>query len=366
MPPKKKTDRPIAEIRRDLTAVDRKIVALISDRTELTKRLYEKADYAEGANENAGWVPGPEELKPDEAGVTQLLIEIAAYCRSKNTTRKIAYLGPKFSYSYLAAKKKFGESNHLIPLGTIAAIFDSVINGESKFGIVPLENSTDGRIADSLTMFSKTEVAIFGEVHLPVNHCLVGQGQLADVREIRSKAQALSQCRQWIAKSFPIEVETVPTKSSTEAAEYVARKGKQSSAAIASREAAVALGLNIISEGIEDQKGNLTRFAIILDPKSNSESLPKKTGHDKTSLMFEVPHQPGALADVMNVFKRAKLNLTWIESFPKPDVFSEYNFFVELQGHQDEVRLRNAFKQLKKKTSSLSVLGSYPELAGND
>ena len=278
MPPKKKTNRPIAEIRRDISTVDKKIVKLISDRTELTKLLYEKTDGAEAENKTAGWIPGPEELKPDEVGVTQLMIEIAAYCQSKNTTRKIAYLGPKFSYSYLAAKKKFGESNHLIPLGTIPAIFDSVINGESKFGIVPLENSTDGRIADSLTMFSKTDVAIFGEVHLPVNHCLVGQGQLADVREIRSKAQALSQCRQWIAKSFPIEVETVPTKSSTEAAEYVARKGKQSTAAIASREAAVALGLNIITEGIEDQKGNLHVLPSSLTQNQTANHYRKKQG----------------------------------------------------------------------------------------
>lgn len=366
MPPKKKTDRSVAGIRRDIKVVDRKLIELIAERADSTRLLFEKADNSAAEKESAEWRPDFEALKLSDSGVKQLLIEIAAYCQSKNATRKIAYLGPKFSYSYLAAKKKFGESNHLIPLGTIPAIFDSVINGESKFGIVPLENSTDGRIADSLTMFSKTEVAIFGEVHLPVNHCLVGQGQLADVREIRSKAQALSQCREWIAKSFPIEVETVPTKSSTEAAEYVARKGKQSTAAIASREAAIALGLNIIAEGIEDQKGNLTRFAIIVDPKQNSDSLPKKTGHDKTSLMFEVPHQPGALADVMNIFKRAKLNLTWIESFPKPDAFSEYNFFVELQGHRDEVRLRNAFTQLEKKTSSFSVLGSYPEFSVSD
>ena len=366
MPPKKKTNRSVAGIRRDIKAIDRKIVELIAERAASTVLLFEESGPETEGKESADSLPDFETLKLSDSGVKQLLIEIAAYCQSRIVTRKIAYLGPKFSYSYLAAKRKFGESNHLIPLGTISGIFDSVMNGESKFGIVPLENSTDGRIADSLTMFSKTEVAIFGEVHLPVNHCLVGQGQLADIREIRSKAQALSQCRDWIAKSFPIEVETVPTKSSTEAAEYVARKGKQSTAAIASREAAVALGLNIIAEGIEDQKGNLTRFAIIGDPKKNSESLPKKTGHDKTSLMFEVIHQPGALADVMNVFKRAKLNLTWIESFPKPDVFSEYNFFVELQGHRDEVRLRNAFNQLEKKTSSFSVLGSYPEFSVSD
>ena len=132
-------------------------------------------------------------------------------------------------------------------------------------------------------------------------------------------------------------------------------------AAIASSQAAIGLELNVISPNIEDQKGNMTRFAVIVNPENPKIELPGKTGNDKTSIMFGIPHKPGSLADVINIFKRAKLNLTWIESFPKPGAFSEYTFFAEFQGHQKEVKVRNALASLDKKTEELTLLGSYPE-----
>lgn len=354
----KQTHRSKATIRRDIRDIDKEIIAAVCKRIELAKELQADGEAKENALD---WIPkvvgSSNGLKKEDGA--RLLLEIQSLCQKQLPTKKISYLGPKFSYSYLAATSEFGSFKTLEPLRSITAVFESVMSGQSTCGVVPLENSTDGRIADTLTMFSTNAVRIVQEIHLPVGHCLVGLGKLSEIREIRSKAQAISQCRGWLAENLSSDVVTVAVNSSAEAAADAKKRGT-SVAAIASQEAAVGYGLRVIRQGIEDQSGNLTRFAVIADPAKDFIKVPKKTSCDKTSIMFEVPHQAGALADVMNVFKRAKLNLTWIESFPKPEVFSEYTFFAEFQGHRDEVRVRNALRMLERKTEQLTFLGSYP------
>lgn len=348
-----------AVIRRKIRALDRKILGSIDERALLVKKL---AELSSGSSDYSDSIDIPDKATPNvpRLQAEQLLRQIDGFCQSQVRSRQVSYLGPIYSYSYLAAAQHFGTGTELKPVNTIAAVFEQVATGKSMFGVVPIENSTDGRIADTLTMFSQHPVSICREIHLPIHHCLIGEGKLGDIREVRSKSQALSQCRNWLDQTFGSRVRLVATTSSSDAAQDARDQGK-SVAAIASREAAIGLGLKVIAPNIEDQSGNLTRFAVIVSAERDDVRLPGKTGHDKTSVMFSIPHRPGALADVINLFKRARLNLTWIESFPKPGAFSEYTFFAEFQGHKDEARVKKVLLNLEKKTEELSLLGSYPE-----
>jgi len=194
-------------------------------------------------------------------------------------------------------------------------------------------------------------VKICGEVPMPIHHNLLAKCSQAKVTEVHSKPQALSQCREWIAKNLP-QARIVPTPSTTAAAQLA--ETQDGVAAIASEQAGVEYGLDVLAAAIEDNKQNVTRFAVI-----GREPAPR-TGDDKTSFMFELRHEPGALADTMAIFKRNRLNLTWIESFPKQGSPNEYIFFVELLGHQSDLRVRRAFDSMQKKTVKLETLGSYP------
>jgi chorismate mutase/prephenate dehydratase len=178
----------------------------------------------------------------------------------------------------------------------------------------------------------------------------MGRGTRNDVREVFSKPQALSQCRDWLAKHLP-QAALRETTSTTAAAEIAAEK--PGAAAVASRQAAVNYQLDILAPNIEDNLNNVTRFAVI------GQQIYARTKSDKTAVMFQVEHKPGALADAMNLFKRHRLNLTWIESFPIPGVPSEYLFFVELEGHEGEPRVKKCLALLGKKAVRLEVLGSY-------
>ncbi len=242
-----------------------------------------------------------------------------------------------------------------MPVGTIAAVFEEVEQGQAEFGVVPLENSTDGRIADTLDNFARREVRICGEVQLRIHHNLLGTGARGDVEEVQSKPQAISQCRNWLARHMP-QARIVEVASTTAAAQ--AAKEKPGVAAIASRQAGVHYSLSVLAANIEDNPSNVTRFAVLGNVPE------KRTGDDKPALMFELAHKSGALADAIAVLKRHRINLTWLESFPMPgrDEASpegRYLFFVEFVGHRDEVRVRRALASLEKKAKRLVVLGSY-------
>lgn len=368
-PRKRDPARTPTRIRQEILALDRVLLETIQQRLDL---------FSEWAAESAPddppletmdeqWlrkvIPSgavPKSLNWTISTAQSLLLPIERFCQAHVAPTQVTYLGPIYSYSYLAAAECFGEFQDLVPVNSIAAVFDQVAQGKSDFGVVPIENSTDGRIADTLTMIAQHAIAIYREVHLPIHHCLIGSGNLEDIREIRSKAQALSQCRNWLDRTFSPKVKRVAADSSSDAARDALDGGKHV-AAIASRQAALGLNLRVIASDIEDQPDNRTRFAVIVNPEHPRIQLPGKTGQDKTSIMFEIPHRPGALADAINVFKRARLNLTWIESFPKPGAYSEYTFFAEFQGHRQEARVRNALVNLEKKTDTMTVLGSYPD-----
>ena len=350
--------------REKIAKIDQDLVSLAEKRIELMRRwgLEFRADPKNVDRPPEIWEQIPlslelaKELGP-ESQLTQTLasellrsmVGTTHYSLAKPTP--VAYLGPMYSYSYLAATQYFSSSAQLSPVTSIAAVFDEIVRNQAEYGVVPIENSTDGRIVDTFTMFAKVQVGICGEVLLPIHHCLLGRCKRDEIREVYSKPQALSQCRNWLNQHLP-DVKLIEIGSTTAAARLAAEKN--GIAAVASHEAGVHYGLNVIQKNIEDNPNNLTRFAII------GHQSPARTGQDKTSLMFQIPHLSGALAKAMQTFSKAKLNMTWIESFPIPGNSSEYLFFIEFEGHQQDKSVASAIASLGEQTIRLEVLGSYP------
>ena len=192
---------------------------------------------------------------------------------------------------------------------------------------------------------------IVAEVRLRIHHNLLANCEQQKIRRVYSKEQALSQCRNWLSKNVP-QARLIPVSSTSVAAETALRE--EGAAAVASRQAAVRYGLRILFSNIEDSPYNETRFAVI-GPEEMARS-----GHDKTAVMFKIPHHPGSLVDALDVFKQTKLNLTWIESFPAKGPGSEYVFFVDFEGHQDDPKVKRALASLREHCEQLSILGSYP------
>lgn len=358
-----------------LRKLDRQLVELLNERAAAAIANGELAEARgeSAAEQSASAVADPAVLKyavdnndgPLSAAAIQAVFrELLSGIRSANQPIRVAYLGPAYTYSHLAAIARFGQSAELLPVATIASVFDEVEQGHAQYGVAPIENSTDGRVADSLERLARLNessssaegplirVQICGEVPLRIHHCLLGRGARSEIRRVCSKPQALSQCRNWLATHLP-GVKLEPASSTAEAASLAA--AEPDTAAIGAEQAAVNHGLSVLARNIEDNSENVTRFAVI------GAEAAERTCKDKTALVFEAPHEPGALADAMAIFKRHRLNLTWIESFPIPAARGRYLFFLEFQGHPAELRVKRAIASLKKKSLRMSLLGSYAE-----
>lgn len=281
--------------------------------------------------------------------------ELMSGSRSLQQPLRVASLGPLYSYSHVAALAKFGRAVEHVPAGSISAVFEEVNRRRVHLGIVPLENSTDGRIAETLDMFSRLpEIKIRAEVRLRVHHCLLGKGEQGMVRRVYSKDQAISQCREWLSKNLPGAV-IVPVVSTAAAAELAARE--ETAAAIAGKAAAEGYQLKVLASNIEDRANNTTRFAVI------SERSEQPTGKDKTTLMIRLPNHAGSLVQAFRAFEKNGVNMTWIESFPinnGKDGTQSYAFFVDIIGHHHEKNIQNAIAEARKKCERLEILGSYP------
>jgi chorismate mutase/prephenate dehydratase len=356
----KSASRPVnvAALRTRIDRLDKELVKLMNERAQLAVEIG-RAKSVEG---QAAYLPSrEEEVLTQIAAVNRgplaertlraVFNELICGARAIGQDQRVAYLGPAYSYSHLAALHRFGHAVDLVPVGTIAAVFDEVNRGQATYGLVPIENSTDGRIADTLEMFTRVPARICGEVQLPIHHYLLAKCTRAEVEEVYSKPQALSQCRNWLSKHLP-QARLVEITSTSTAAKLA--QDKPGAAALASLQAGTHYGLDVLAEKIEDNPGNTTRFAVI------GKNSAQRTGRDHTALMFEIPHRPGALADAMNVFKRNRLNLTWIESFPIMASPGSYLFFVELDGHESDIKVRRAMESLGRKAVKLDLLGSFP------
>jgi chorismate mutase/prephenate dehydratase len=288
---------------------------------------------------------------PNDA-LKPLFREIMSASLSLEEPMKVACLGPLATFTHLAAMRHFGSSFNFIPLNSIKAVFESVETKEAEYGVVPIENSNEGVVSHTLDMFMDYDLKINAEVMLEVSHNLMSRkGDRIKVKRIYSHPQAAAQCRGWLEHNMP-GIPVIESSSTAMAAEMASKNNE--TAAIASELAARTYDLHFIEKHIEDSRRNFTRFLVI------GEDCPPRTGNDKTSVMFSVKDKPGALYDILTPFKRAKINLTKIESRPSKRKAWEYIFFIDMQGHVKEKRVVSAIDAVKEDCLFLKVLGSYP------
>src|SRR6266851_3571487 len=356
-----KTLAHIKSLRSQIDKLDLQILKLVNDRADSAGEIGRLKN--ESSSEVFNPVREEEVLKNvieankgplDEITIRAVFREIISGSRALQKIIKVAYLGPEYSYSHLAAVERFGHAVEYMRVGSIMSVFEEVNRSHVDYGVVPLENSTDGGVSDTLDMFMRLpHLKICAEVRLRIHHNLLANCDQEQIRRVYSKPQALAQCRNWLSKNLPhADLKDV---SSTAVAAQLAQQ-EPGAAGVASRQAAVKYGLRILFSDIEDYTYNETRFAVIGHLEAN------RSGTDKTALMFKVPHNPGSLVEALDVFKSNKLNLTWIESFPAKSESgkSEYMFFVDFEGHVEDPKVKRALQALEKHCEQLVVLGAFP------
>jgi len=287
----------------------------------------------------------------DEA-LRALYREILSASLSLENPLTVAYFGPVATFTHLAALRHFGSSAEFIPVESIKDVFEAVDAGKAEFGVVPIENSTEGVISYTLDMFMDYELKIAAEIMLDISHNLLSKsGDKGKIKRIYSHPPATAQCRRWLEANMP-GIPVMESTSTARAAELASKE--DTAAAIASELAAKVYDLNFVEAHIEDSKHNVTRFLVI------SKESYQRTGKDKTSIMFSIKDRPGALYDILSPFKKAKINLTKIESRPSRRKAWEYIFFVDMEGHIEDKKLRKAIENMKDGCLYLKILGSYP------
>lgn len=278
--------------------------------------------------------------------------EIFSVSRSLEEPLKIACLGPLATFTHLAAVKHFGTSALYIPEESIKAVFEAVSRDRSHFGVVPIENSTEGVVSYTLDMFMDFDLYISEEIMLEINHNLLSiSGDRTKIKRIYSHPQATAQCRRWLEKNMP-GIEIIEATSTARAAELASKD--PDGAAIAGDLAAQYYNLEYIERYIEDFKDNYTRFLVI------AKTTVPKTGKDKTSIMLSLKDRPGALHDLLTPFKKEKINLTKIESRPSKTKAWQYIFFIDLEGHIEDPKVKKALERVKEICLDFKFLGSYP------
>lgn len=288
---------------------------------------------------------------PNDA-LKSIFREIISACLALESPMKVSFLGPKATFSHLATMQQFGLSAELVPMKSIPAVFEEVEKGRALYGVVPVENSTEGVVSHTLDMFVESNLQITAEVLLEVHHDLLSRtGRIEDIKKVYSHAQPIAQCRQWLDENLP-GIPTVDVASTAVAAQIVS--DDYTSAAIASELAASIYDLKVVRNRIEDQVNNFTRFLTI------SRKGCGRSGNDKTSIMFSVKDEPGILCRMLEPFAKRGINLSKIESRPFKKKAWEYIFFLDLFGHISDANVIEALDELKQCCQFLKILGSYP------
>jgi chorismate mutase/prephenate dehydratase len=351
--------RKLGELRDGIDRIDQQMLRMLNERMNLAKEIG-RIKVA------AGLVPfDPSREETVYAGLSQanqgplsdfslraIYREILAASRVLQHSLEVAFLGPEWTYSHLAARSLFGHSAQYAPLPSLEDVFDSLVKGKVHAGIVPIENSLEGGVARTMDLLYECEVQVVRECYLEVSHYLAGKPvSLDDVRRVYAHPQTLGQCRHWLLETLRhVELQEC---SSTAQAARLARED-QAGAAICNLFAAHHYQLNILAQRIEDQPGNITRFFAL----ANHFNPP--TGHDKTSILFAVPDQPGALHAALEPFTRGRLNMTRIESRPSRTSAWQYLFYADVEGHRDDPAIHQTLEALRQRVNFLKVLGSYP------
>jgi chorismate mutase/prephenate dehydratase len=277
--------------------------------------------------------------------------EIMSSALSLEKTMTIAYFGPEATFTHQAAIRKFGSSLSYTPHKTIADVFTEVSRGRADYGVVPVENSTEGFVTHTLDMLVDSELKIVAQIILPIQQCLISKVKLDRIKKVYSHPQPIAQCREYIQTRLH-HVEMVETSSTTRAAELAAQE--PASAAIASVLAAERYGLNILEKDIQDSSNNATRFFVL------GRQCSPPTGRDRTSLILSIAHKVGALHKALSVFSKHGLNMTQIDSRPNKRKAWEYFFFVDCDGHFHDPKVAKALTELQTSCAFIKVLGSYP------
>ena len=353
---------PLSQLRDRIDAIDEQILQLINQRATCAIEVA-KTKVAQG-EQGCFYRPDRESLVlrrikqlnqgplSDDTAM-RFFRELMSACLALEKPLDIAFLGPEGTFTQQAAIKHFGHAVNTVPAATIAEIFNVVENGHCQFGVVPVENSTEGTISYTLDRFVSSPLKICGEVEIRVHQNLLTTSEsLKDITEVLSHQQSLAQCRRWLDNNLP-HVKRTEVSSNAEAAKQAAQS--KNKAAIAGKLAAELYGLNIIEHNIEDESNNTTRFVII------GQQVSASTGHDKTSLLVSTGNQPGALYKILEPFAQFSIGMQHIESRPSRQGLWDYVFFIDIEGHAEDEKVAMALDTLKTRVRMLNILGSYPK-----
>ena len=358
------TDISLDSLRDKIDSVDRQLLELISDRAKLAQQVAKvKTDLGESTafyrpDREASVIKrvlehnqGP--LSDEE--MARLIREVMSACLALEQQLQVAFLGPSGTFTEEAAYKHFGHSIKTLATASIDDVFREVESDNANYGVVPIENSTQGIVNSTLDMFLESELSIVGEVELRVHqHLLSNVENFSDISVVYSHQQSLAQCKKWLETKLP-GVKRVPVSSNADAAKRAA--AEENAAAIASETAAAVYDLVIQFRNIEDSPDNTTRFLIV----GKQEVAP--TGDDKTTLLISARNKPGALYNLLQPLAKNNVSMTRIESRPSHCVNWEYVFFLDLEGHLKNDTIHNCIAELQEEADLLKVLGSYPRAA---
>lgn len=350
------------EIRIQIDTIDDYILDLISKRIELVKEvgkikhannesIYRPEREASILSRLAG-INETKSLGLNKEVIDAIYLEIFAVSRYIERPELIAYLGPEGSFTHQAAESRFGSVANYLSLATIGAVFDSLSRKSVKYGVLPIENSNDGIVGETIDNLGQKDVKIIGELNMRIKQCLATRAtELGQIKRIYSKDIAWLQCRSTLEKYDLAEIEFISVASTAKAAHLVANE--PNSAAICSELAAKLNALPILLDSIEDNSSNTTRFLIL------SDYITKPSGNDKTSILLQLENRPGALRKALSIFEAQNVNLYKIESRPLRGKGFEYQFFIDCEGHIDNDSVKKTFSKFK----NLKWLGSYPRSA---
>jgi chorismate mutase/prephenate dehydratase len=354
----------LAELRAGIDRADDGILALLNRRAGLVGEVaelkaalevpfYVPSRERQIAERLSAANPGP---FPTEA-IRAVFQEIFSACLSMEKRVRVAYLGPEGTFSHMAVKQQFGLSAIATPIGTIPAVFDEVARGSADFGVVPVENTTEGGIIHTFDTFLDSDLKISAEIALEIHMCLLGRAglTLSEIERVYSIPVAAGQCKRWLAGHLP-RATVVESRSTAEGARQAHDDAR--GAAVASEIAARLYDLVVLQRNIEDSSHNMTRFLIVGKQQAD------RTGHDKTSLLLVTRDEPGILYKVLGAFAQRGINMSKIESRPSGKRPWEYVFFVDVDGHESDAPVAAALAEVRKGCETLKVLGSYPRAQG--
>lgn len=351
--------RDLESLRKRIDELDRKVVELLNERAAVvvevgrTKLQDGTPIYAPDREQSV--LRRVSQLNPGplpEKTLRAIYRELMSGSFALEKPLRVGYLGPQGSFSHMAAQRKFGGSVEYQDLADIRAVFHEVIRGHCDLGLVPIENSLGGGVIDTMDCFIDADVSVCAEVVVEIHHNLLANCPPEQIKVIASKPEVFAQCRDWLSSSFN-DAQLLPVASTSKAAEMAA--SETGLAAIGSELAAELYDLKVVFANIEDNPNNQTRFYVI------SRTPAKRTGNDKTTLLFTTAHRSGALAEVLNVLAKHGINLTNIDTRPSKRRNWEYYFFADAEGHCEDETFRAALAEVREHCGMLHVLGSYPK-----